>query len=139
MTLATPYPAELVRVAKKVVWYDRPEATLADVPTFLTHVMVYGSPADVEVVERFMSSEEFRKVLENAPPGFSRKSYGDIGTKDSGCLCRPSHDADSRTDRLARRRADSSGASGRGTRRCTRRQPWLSAPDCYLSQPPAGC
>jgi hypothetical protein len=34
MTLETPYPAELIRVAKKVVWYDRPEETLADLSTF---------------------------------------------------------------------------------------------------------
>jgi hypothetical protein len=27
MTLTAPYPEELLRVAKKVVWYDRPEQT----------------------------------------------------------------------------------------------------------------
>ena len=69
MTLAPPYPAELIRVARKVVWYDMPEETLADLPTFLAHVMVYGSPADVAVVERFVPPEEFRSVLENAPAG----------------------------------------------------------------------
>jgi hypothetical protein len=56
-------------VAKKVVWYDRPEETLADLSTFLTHVMVYGSPTDVKVVEQYVSLDEFRKVLENAPAG----------------------------------------------------------------------
>ena len=69
MTLTTPYPAELVRVAKKVVWYDLPEATLADLPTFLAHVMVYGSASDVATVERYVAPEEFRRVLENAPAG----------------------------------------------------------------------
>jgi hypothetical protein len=69
MTLTPPYPSELIRVARKVVWYDRPEETLADLPTFLAHVMVYGSPADVAVVERFVPAEEFRRVLENAPAG----------------------------------------------------------------------
>jgi hypothetical protein len=69
MTLMKPYAAELIRVAKKVVWYDSPEETLADLNTFLTHVMVYGSPADVAVVERHVAPEEFRKVLEHAPAG----------------------------------------------------------------------
>ena len=69
MSLSTPYPAELLRVARKVVWYDSPEQTLADVPTFLTHLMVYGSSADMAVVEQHVSVEEFRKVLENAPSG----------------------------------------------------------------------
>jgi hypothetical protein len=40
-----PYAAELVRVARKVVWYDSAEQTLSDSRTFLTHLMIYGSPA----------------------------------------------------------------------------------------------
>jgi len=69
MTLLAPYPTELVRVARKVVWYNRPEETLADLPDFLTHLMVYGSSTDVAVVERYVPIEEFRKVLENASAG----------------------------------------------------------------------
>ncbi len=34
------YPAELVQVARRVVWYDDPQQTLSDLPTFLAHVMV---------------------------------------------------------------------------------------------------
>jgi hypothetical protein len=69
VTLTAPYPEELLNVAKKVVWYDRPEETLGDLKTFLTHLMVYGSPADVSVVARYVPEEEFRRVLENAPAG----------------------------------------------------------------------
>ena len=69
MILTAPYPAELLRVAKKVVWYDRPEEALADLPTFLAQVMVYGSARDVETVERFVPAEEFRQVLQSAPAG----------------------------------------------------------------------
>jgi len=42
MNLTAPYPPELLRVARKVVWYDKPEHTLADLKTFLAHLMVYG-------------------------------------------------------------------------------------------------
>jgi hypothetical protein len=69
MILTPPYPDDLLRVAKKVAWYDRPEDTLADVSSFLAQVMVYGSPADLTVVERYVSEAEFRSVLENAPAG----------------------------------------------------------------------
>jgi hypothetical protein len=76
MTLNVPYAAELVRVARKVVWYDSAEQTLSDLRTFLTHLMVYGSPADVAVVERYVPVEEFRGVLENAPAGvFSQEIW----------------------------------------------------------------
>jgi hypothetical protein len=59
MTLTAPYPPELIRVAKKVVWYDGPEEALSDLPAFLAQVMVYGSPADVSTVERHVPPEEF--------------------------------------------------------------------------------
>ena len=76
MSLAVPYPAELLRVARKVVWYDKPEQTLADLKTFLSHLMVYGSTADVAVVKRYVAAEEFRRVLENAPAGvFTREAW----------------------------------------------------------------
>jgi hypothetical protein len=42
MTLTVPFPADLVRIARKVVWYDQPEQTLANLDTFLAHLMVYG-------------------------------------------------------------------------------------------------
>ena len=73
MTFPVPYPAELVRVARKVVWYAPPELTLADLPDFLTHLMMYGSPADVAVTALYVPDEEFRKVLQNAPTGIFTK------------------------------------------------------------------
>ena len=69
MNLTAPYPPELLRVARKVVWYDKPEHTLADLKTFLAHLMVYGSSVDVAVVEQRVPVEEFRKALENGPAG----------------------------------------------------------------------
>ncbi len=69
MTPAIPCPTDLVRIARKVVWYDQPEKTLADLNTFLAHLMVYGSAADVAITERYVPAEEFRRVLENAPAG----------------------------------------------------------------------
>jgi hypothetical protein len=44
MTLTVPCPEELLRVAKKVVWYDRPEQTLGDLKIFLTHLVTTPSP-----------------------------------------------------------------------------------------------
>jgi hypothetical protein len=69
MKLAGPYPVELLRVARKVVWYDAPQQTLEDIPTFLAQLMVYGSPADVEIVGRYLPIEEFRDALIHAPAG----------------------------------------------------------------------
>jgi hypothetical protein len=35
----------------------------------LAHLMVYGSRADVSLVEQYVPEDEFRKVLEEAPAG----------------------------------------------------------------------
>ena len=76
MNLTPPYPAELLQVARKVVWHDSPEETLSDLMTFLPHLMVYGSSADFAIVEEYVPAEEFRKVLENAPAGvFTREVW----------------------------------------------------------------
>ena len=69
MTLNVPYPPDLLRIARKVVWYDQPEQTLEDLDTFLANLMVYGSPMDVAVTGQYVPVEEFRRVLENAPAG----------------------------------------------------------------------
>jgi hypothetical protein len=69
MIVARPYPKELLRVARKVVWYDAAERTLEAIPTFLAHLMVYGSQADVKMVEQYISLDEFRQALGDAPAG----------------------------------------------------------------------
>lgn len=69
MTLQFPYPADLLRIARKVVWYDQPEQTLAHLDIYLAHLMVYGSSTDVAVTAQHVPAEEFRRVLENAPAG----------------------------------------------------------------------
>ena len=83
MTLTVPYPADLLRIARKVVWYDQPEQTLADLDTYLAHLMVYGSSADVAVTGQYVPTEEFRMVLENAPADCLHKRLGRNGMNNS--------------------------------------------------------
>jgi hypothetical protein len=102
MILAAPYPVELLRVAKKVVWYDRPEDALADLPAFLVQVMVYGSAADVETVERVVPAEEFRK--------------GNVSSFQQTCApCNPS--ANVPTDSIGKNVSQSQFKSGEGIER----------------------
>lgn len=76
MTLQAPYPEPLLRLARKVVWYDAPEDALADLPSFLANLMAHGSPADIATGEQYIPETEFRKVLANAPAGiFTMESW----------------------------------------------------------------
>ena len=99
MTLQTPYPLELIRVARKVVWYDTPEETLADLSTFLTHVMVYGTSADLAVVGATCRRKNSGACLRMRRPGYSRGRVGASGTNGLECRCPRCRVAGSRTVR----------------------------------------
>ena len=51
MTLTVPYPADLLRIAGKVVWYDQPEQTLA-------HLALH-------ILDRFHIVANMNKALDN--------------------------------------------------------------------------
>lgn len=74
----TPLPIspDLLHVARRVVWFKPPEQTLAEPIHFLAHVMTYGTPEDLAVVTKFVGRDEFRDVLDHAPPGvFDPRSW----------------------------------------------------------------
>jgi hypothetical protein len=70
------YPAELLQVARRVVWYDDPEQTLSDLSTFLAHLMAYGSRNDLKIVAAYVPEFEFQRALEKPPAGvFTEESW----------------------------------------------------------------
>jgi hypothetical protein len=73
-----PFPVkpELLNVARRVVWFKEPEEALADPVHFLAHVMTYGTVEDLQALKGIVDEDEFRTVLDNAPPGiFDPRSY----------------------------------------------------------------
>lgn len=69
-------PADLLDVARRVVWFKRPEDTLADPIFFLAHLMRYGRSEDILIARRYFDDAEFRSVLDQAPPGiFDARSW----------------------------------------------------------------
>jgi hypothetical protein len=62
---ATP---ELLRVARRVMWFEEPERALADPLQFLVHVMVFGGVEDFKALREIVSKDDYRDVLEHAPP-----------------------------------------------------------------------
>jgi len=70
-----PTPA-LLTVARRVVWFKDPAAALADPVHFLAHVMTYGTVADLRALQGVVGPQEFREVLDQAPPGiFDPRSW----------------------------------------------------------------
>jgi hypothetical protein len=73
-----PFPVtpEILNVACRVVWFKEPEEELADPVHFLAHVMTYGTAEDLKVLQGIVGKDEFREVLEKAPPGiFDARSW----------------------------------------------------------------
>lgn len=64
-----PLSADLLAVAPRVVWFEAPEAALADPVRFLAYVMTYGTPDDLAVVRRYVDDNGFKEALEQAPAG----------------------------------------------------------------------
>lgn len=73
---ALPETQELLAVAARVVWFKTPPEALAEPGHFLAHVMTYGTPEDLRALQGIVGQEEFREVLDNAPPGvFDARSW----------------------------------------------------------------
>lgn len=71
-----PNTPELLRVARRVIWFEEPEQALADPVQFLAHVMVFGSVDDLKALSGTVSKDDYRAVLEHAPPGiFDPRSW----------------------------------------------------------------
>jgi hypothetical protein len=70
-----PTPA-LLRVASRAVWFEEPERALADPVQFLAHVMVFGGVEDLQALKGIVDNDDYREVLEQAPPGiFDARSW----------------------------------------------------------------
>ncbi len=61
--------ATLLRIAKRVVWWEHPETTLGREGAFLCRVMALGTLDDVNIVESIYGVERLRRALEAAAPG----------------------------------------------------------------------
>jgi hypothetical protein len=71
-----PSTPTLLKVARRVVWFKDPAATLADPVLFLAHVMTYGTVEDLAAVLDVTGLAPFRQALDNAPPGiFDPRSW----------------------------------------------------------------
>ena len=63
-------------MARKYVWWQPPDATLADRPLLLAQMMTLGTVDDVRWLLSWTSEEELRSVLDNPPVGvFNGRSW----------------------------------------------------------------
>lgn len=64
-----PVTPETLDVARRVIWFERPEQTLEDPIRFLAYAMTYALHEDMQVIRRHVSDDDFREALDRAPAG----------------------------------------------------------------------
>ncbi len=76
MTLYLPKTPALLKVARRVVWFKKPEDTLENPNHFLAYLMTYGTQEDIKIVRQFLTLKDFSEALKQAPPGiFDPRSW----------------------------------------------------------------
>lgn len=64
-----PLTPETEAIARRVVWFEPPVDALADPIRFMAFVMTHATIPDLETLSRYVSTTDFQKALDKAPPG----------------------------------------------------------------------
>lgn len=68
--------ADLLRVARRMVWFKPPEAALAEPLLLLSYVMTFGTVDDLRVVRARFTDDQLRQALRAGIPGvFDARSW----------------------------------------------------------------
>lgn len=71
-----PGTSELTALARRVIWFDPPEKSLADPVRLVAYAMTYGDWRDVALLEEHLGRDGLRDALDRAPPGvFDGRSW----------------------------------------------------------------
>ena len=67
---------ELLEVAQRTVWFKPPSDAIQNTLHFIAHVLTYGTHSDVMIVRKYLSDQDLREAIEQAPPGiFDPRSW----------------------------------------------------------------
>ena len=64
-----PLTPELETVARRTVWFKPPAQALREPVHLIAHVLTYGTHEDVTTLRRYVSDEELRDAIDDAPAG----------------------------------------------------------------------
>ena len=71
-----PLTPETAAISRRVIWFESPEEALADPVRFMAYALATATHEDMKILRRYVSDEDFREVLDNAPPGIiDRRSW----------------------------------------------------------------
>lgn len=76
MRTTLPATADLIALARRVIWFEPPEKALADPIRLAAYTLTYGVHADCQTLRRHLDDDALRAALDTAPPGiFDPRSW----------------------------------------------------------------
>ncbi len=71
-----PKTPELENLARRIIWFENVDAALADTARFVAYAMTYGAYEDMKNLRIYLSDDDLREALDEAPPGiFDGRSW----------------------------------------------------------------
>ncbi len=64
-----PLTDEVRAIARRIVWFEEPEVSTANLPRFLAYAFRYATHDDMTRLRQHLSDDDLRAALEAAPPG----------------------------------------------------------------------
>ena len=64
-----PLTPESEQLARRLVWFEPPEKALSNTARFLAYAFARATHEDMTMLRQFLSDDDFREALEQAPPG----------------------------------------------------------------------
>jgi hypothetical protein len=71
-----PVTDDLLNIAERTVWFKKPTEALADPVHLIAHVLTYGTHETVSMLRNYVSDQELKEALMQAPAGiFDPRSW----------------------------------------------------------------
>jgi hypothetical protein len=64
-----PVTKETEAVARRVVWFESPDVSLADPVRFMAYAMTYATHEDMRTLRAYVCDADLREALQKAPAG----------------------------------------------------------------------
>ena len=66
---AIPVTPLTLELARRIIWFEPPEQALSDQIRFMAYAMIYAHHEDMREIRRYVSDDDIRAALDNAPAG----------------------------------------------------------------------
>jgi hypothetical protein len=66
---AIPLTPDTAALARRLVWFEPPAEALSDGFRFVAYALARATHADMKILRAYLSDDDLRQALDNAPPG----------------------------------------------------------------------